>query len=785
MKYFQSILNYLFQLFLDYTNIYILVLFLVPLIFAIFLKLRKFEKAGSFFTTIYVVSSFTLDYFMFRLGLIDSLLLTLVGLSAIISILFQYSYLNRKKNFFKFGKNYFQKRIFNDLLTPIIGIYALFTIEFFNNVLFLKFTLSLLYLLYIVYLARNFSIHNKYIKKYDTPDIGIEVIDRYPGWRLIGLPFNLLLDIKLYLIFYIIGVLPKIEKTKISQGLFDISNRATLIIFNSDNLWQGALFLIISTLLITRSFDLVSIYYSILLISGWQLLRSRKQLLPKYLTIVTGELFTYREAIYDNLLLRVIPDKKFSLTSKINIANKNITYGIFFNNFRYSYDSQSGFFDNFEILKNAHHSILLFNNNDDKINFICEYTLLTSLSSPMTIIDTWVGDIKLDDYFNVTNSDFYWYRKRLALLQTITDEYYGRIDGSIAKFVNTNDQKILAKNTLLRMNLVNSSSFESLRQNIQLKEIYFNESDLKSLNQLNQKGIFEFSTLYRQLHESPSIPSRFIDLVNISECIVRYLCGFCFAVRNKDGLRINNDLSFDTKSISFGTCVDYLARWKKSDVNSTLSILETRIKNYLDINYIDYENIENLISFLKNLNPNAKVKHTHKPSVIDLLWWMVAIRNKTRGHGTPSKVDYQFYICLEKVTLFLLSEISKLNFAIAIRIKLEDQEWTIDLSKGGLPVIVPNVENLEKNIHLNPMLSNNEFEKYRERQIDILENIPKNDDQLYLKVTQDDNFEWWKCKDYFKVNNGIVYILNQRTDSVESWISFSTGKIMRPEIADL
>jgi hypothetical protein len=286
------------------------------------------------------------------------------------------------------------------------------------------------------------------------------------------------------------------------------------------------------------------------------------------------------------------------------------------------------------------------------------------------------------------------------------------------------------------------------------------------------------------LHESPSIPSRFIDLLNISECITRYLCGFCFATRSQDGLSIDNALSFDTKAISFGTCVDYLARWKKGNNIGVLAILKSKVIDYLDTVYTDDKNVDELISFLKNMNPNAKVKYSRKPAVIDLFWWLTYIRNKTRGHGTPSKVDFQFYICLEKVTLFLLSEISKSNFEIAIRTRLDDQEWTVDLSKGGLPLIVPGVDNLDKNIHLNPMLSENEFESYKKRHLDILENIPENDVELYLKVSHEGSVEWWKCKDYFKVMNGVVYILNQRTDVLESWISFSTGRIMRPDISE-
>ena len=506
--------------------------------------------------------------------------------------------------------------------------------------------------------------------------------------------------------------------------------------------------------------------------------------MPKYFSSITGEVTSNRPNIYDNLLLRVIPDNNVGFISKTRVSKKSYSYAIFFNNFRFTFDSSKGIVSNSEIVKNTLHSILIFNKSNQKINFICENDLHLSLKYPMTIIDSWAGNIGLTDYFSGIQSDYEWLNARLSLLQRITDEIYGNVDGKVASHVKTESEKNHAENTLLRMNLVNSSSFESLRQNIRLLEDYFSEDDHKNLKNLYGNGIFEFNTLYRQLHESPSIPSRFIDLLNISECITRYLCGFCFATRSQDGLSINNGLNFDTKAISFGTCVDYLARWKKGNNIDTIAILKSKVIDYLDTVYMDDTNLEELISFLKNMNPNAKVKYSRKPTVIDLFGWLTYIRNKTRGHGTPSKVDYQFYICLEKVTLFLLSEISKQNFEVSIRTKLDDQEWTVDLSNGGLPVIVPVVAKLEKNIHLNPLLSESDFKKYKQRQLEILENIPDNGDEMYIKVGQDIQTEWWKCKDYFKVKNGVVYILNERTDSIESWISFSTGKIMRPEISE-
>lgn len=776
-------LDFIFSYFLDHSNLYIILFLIIPVIIQVILKLTKREKIAFVLAIFVGFFTYSLSYFLYRLKIIDLYLFAFITISFVLEQILtsNYSHYDYRKNFLKIGGIYIKKMNLYKLYGCFVGIYALFAIKFFNELPIVKYSLSFIYLVSFIYEVINIKVHNKYIGSFEDSASGMEIVEKYNGNIVPILPIPLLLNVKVYWFFTLIGIAMGIEKAKLNRGVFDISNRSSLIVFNTDNQWQGALFLISATFLISSSFSLQSVFYVVLLISLWKLIRFAGQSIPKYYTSITGEIFSNRPNIYDNLLLRVIPDNKVGFISKTRITKKTYSYAVFFNNFQYSYDSSKGIVSNSEIVKNTYHSILIFNRSNQKINFICENDLHLSLKSPMTIIDSWAGSIYLTDYFKDIQSDYEWLNARLSLLQRITDEIYGNVDGGIASHVKTESEKVHAENTLLRMNLVNSSSFESLRQNIRLLEEYFSDYDHKNLKNIYGNGIFEFNTLYRQLHESPSIPSRFIDLLNISECIIRYLCGFCFATRIKDEMVINLGLNFDTKAIAFGTCQNYLAQWKKID-NENISILSTKIIDYLDTPYMDEKNVEDLVYFLKIINPS--IKGFRKPLIIDLFKALVEVRNKTRGHGTPSKVDYQFYVCLEKVTLFLLSEMSKLNFEIAIRTKLDNQEWTVDLSKGGLPVIVPVVSKLEKIIHLNPMLNESEFEKYKIRHSEILENIPQNDDELYLKVSQDNQTEWWKCKDYFMVKNGIVYILNQRTDSKESWISFSTGKIMRPEISE-
>jgi hypothetical protein len=385
--------------------------------------------------------------------------------------------------------------------------------------------------------------------------------------------------------------------------------------------------------------------------------------------------------------------------------------------------------------------------------------------------------------FGKVDGDFAWNIRRLDLIIKLSDEDLAPNHSAESENADGTYLKHVSDNLAVHQTIINSSSFESLRQNIQLFENQYNETDQERIKQLTGKGIYELNTLFRQLHESPSIPSRFIDLLNVAECMIRYLVGFIHSERINDSVVIDSELSFDTKAIAFGSCADFLARWKKKNtVNAT--ILGNRISNLLDVVYEDEENIETLISFIRLMNPGVSAKYSKKPTLMELSWWLVTVRNKTRGHGTPSKVDYKFYVCLEKAVLFMLAECSKLELNPCYIAEVDGQKWTFNLSSGGYPEPVPVVEELQKGVHFNPMLEEVEIAQISENHRRIMTNIPEGDESLFIYVTDGETHEWWRSKRHFHINDGIVHLLNQRDEKKESWISFSTGRIVRPEISE-
>jgi hypothetical protein len=491
-----------------------------------------------------------------------------------------------------------------------------------------------------------------------------------------------------------------------------------------------------------------------------------------------------RPAVYDNLLTRVLPDFKKEWVSSLYLKKNDYSYSIFFHNQRKLWDKKKGIVEVKDYVKTCNHLIVLFESMDTRLNYVCEYDLIHAFKRPDVIIDTWLCSLKVGSLFGDIKGDDKWMRLRLDIIRKISDEDFGDIEGEASKFLEGSYARHVADSLLVRQNIVNSSSFESLRQNIQLFEHQYKEADHDRVKQLTGKGIYELNTLFRQLHESPSIPSRFIDLLNVAECMIRYLVGFLHSDRISDGKVLHGNLPFDTRAITFGSCTDFLARWKKSDAAGE-TILGARISALLEVVYEDTEIVEALVRYIRSMNPGVTAKYSHKPTLLELSWWMVTVRNKTRGHGTPSKVDYGFYVCLEKAVLFMLAECSKLELSPCYIAEVNDQKWTFHLSSGGYAEPVPVVEELQKGVHFNPLLEDEMIERLTANHRRIVSHIPIGDESLYLYAAVGEQTEWWRCHKHFQVKDAIVHLLNQRDDKKESWISFSTGRILRPEISEI
>jgi hypothetical protein len=829
MKYLELIINDLSILYVVNQWIPAILLLLI-----IVLKILSYQLQSNNLKVVIAISmgflilmfQIPLDFVLLKKGKINNWLFFIsLGITTYnITIQILNSFINKDNKLYwlyiKLGNIIIGHKSINLVLSSIFIIITIWYIDIFEKHFMLRIgiTLAFLWNLYFtvkVALAR-IKIYQLSNNKFQT----IKIFEIQQGTSLPNPNFIVLLNfLPVNFMFALLYILMRVEdKSSINSGMFDFNNRAISIGSNKDDDYYKILITIVFSILFYEWFSGTSFYYVILVVFISHLLRNKKGFFSYksvYATTISGEHPLLRPRYYDNIIHRVIPNRMIGGISSIYKSKKEFDYRLIFQTSGNVYISNYLSFtkqkkysignDNLKYNSTnvypwneindsiTKHAVIIFNKENNMSNLICEYNLFKALSAPITIIDVLISEYCLDTIFSnqkIENGQNEFRIKRINFLQHLTDENFisSEKEKSLVEDIMTKNGKELSENqkiyqnrTNIYNNIINLPSFESLRQNIYLIENYFNTDDKKRLQFLSQNGIFEFNTLYRQLHESPAIPSRFIDLLNISECIIRHVCGYCHGKRITDNKIINEEVIFDSKSISFGSCTDFLSRWIKT-LESKNSILGNLICEFLDSSYDDSKNVDKLIEYIKKLNPNISTKYSRKPNILELSKWLVNIRNKTRGHGTPSKVDYSFYASLEKAILFILSEITKTGITPCIRTTFEGQEWTIDYSFGGLPIIVPITNNFSDELHFNPLMEIKLRNKAKEFQNEILKIIPENNEGLFLKVENGENVEWWCCNDHFMVKSGIVYVLNQRYENKESWISFTTGKIVRPEI---
>ena len=724
--------------------------------------------------TVLLIFGYSFVLYLYFIGIIKAGLLIILSISFVLEI---ENYLKSSIGKIKNPKIFLNKRFYFYLLDFLLSIYALFTIDLFSDNTFLRNALVLVYGINIFATFKTFKTQIDFLNLHKSKDEGFKIIQKNKGTLLPGLPLFFFIENTLINLVASVAWINGLSKSKFNYGIFDTRNRILSLTFNNDLIWFTALLVWIASIWTLNGLNLFTIYYSILSYGIYNLIRTlNNPSLAKYFTTVVGETVSYRPPIYDNLLPRVLPNKKRDWQSNV-LKGIEHSYSLFFLNHRFVFDNKSGFIDAYELIKESKHMIIRFPKEEISLAFVCEYSLITGLNSPIMIIDVWNSlTLETNMFHGEIKGDYVWFKKRMQILLKLSDEDYAEFTVHSLDLFNKKTPAI--EMSQFRSSLVKSSSFEALRINIDVFENYYTENDNRRIQFLTGKGVYELNTLFRQLHESPSIPSRFIDLLNIAECMMRYLVGICHACKFDDtNSRVSNEY-FDTKAISYGSCVDYLARFSKNNAQNL--ILEQKIISFLNHTYIDEENLKSLIVFLKLINPNKK--YSSKPSCIELNWWLVEVRNKTRGHGTPSKVPFDFYIALEKLVLFLLHEFNSMGLSFCYRCNLDNTNWTFDLSHGGYPAIVPCEKNLSPEIHFNPLMNKETVQQIIENHYEITQKIPEHDGSVNLKVEVDGISEWYTCKEHFMIKDGILFLLNQRNEKTENWISFSTGKILRPEI---
>jgi len=463
-----------------------------------------------------------------------------------------------------------------------------------------------------------------------------------------------------------------------------------------------------------------------------------------------------------------------TLIKRINMKQKNENSYAVLNNFCPLYEINDMVMEYSKIRNETARNFILVINNDgsDMIHRI-EDDFRYSLNNLMVIIDAYEipertekANVFVEDYSVLIDRNEYQFAKwRIDFYSKLCDEKFTYMDRE--KLFSTIHDQI---------------STEAILINIKIRSLLSSqEHDI--LKSLETKGIFEFHNLFRQAHETSSIPLRFIINLMIWEAASQFLCGFIFAEPIDEVISspIYEREGWD-KELSFGDYVNYLDKMLKSSDNG---IIINRIRKSFESKYLDEHGIELFSKLIHSYGWKDKIPS--KPTLQQLFSFMSFVRNKTRGHGVPSKINFDFYLAMEKLSLFLLHEMQKLDFDLFVTVdkqdswdKLFDRKWLVKLSSGGCPDIFPADVLEDDSDFIFPYYEVNNFISEQEKLKPILESVKTSKSTILLSLIENDKLHLYSLDNFFKSNSGILLAYNGKKKDAKSFISYTTGELIKP-----
>ena len=414
---------------------------------------------------------------------------------------------------------------------------------------------------------------------------------------------------------------------------------------------------------------------------------------------------------------------------------------------------------------NSHHLVLLDGGEDSSRIVEMEKEFSNFLGRVDTVIDFFaVPGQEMDGYSEPIGSSYAsTIRDRIAVKQSIIDEkstVVDRFSEDVSKAVDL---------------VVNSINSEPVRINMLVKQYFLSPSlDYAQLqNELVNQGPFEINTLLRQMREGASIPSRFVDALTIAEVGARYIFSLVneinFSLEDQEGkVNFRNETY---GQLSFGICIGFLRNLME---RRKLNEFEKSVKVILKTEYSDAVNFSRLRKYLlEDLHYDKAVSDS--PTLFDLFNYLGYIRNKTRGHGTPSKVEFEFYVTLDLISIFITHCLSKIEFETYTRQTIQEKEWLLYYNAGGNVVLHP----LNESENLDYWEQSFDWQ-YLDKMETAKEQLIAENQSVYFKVRLNDSPYWVPAATYFKSKEGIIYMYDGINKGEAEWISFTTGAVIRP-----
>lgn len=266
-------------------------------------------------------------------------------------------------------------------------------------------------------------------------------------------------------------------------------------------------------------------------------------------------------------------------------------------------------------------------------------------------------------------------------------------------------------------------SIDTLRLNHEMREVI--ESLGMNVKGIYSQGLTPLLVLHRRTHEFSMIASRFMELLNLIEVAARWI----MILERPRVINLNEEIQF-----SFGAVVS-----------------EIRTTSFAEV--VLFENADELNEYKKILQTTFgyNQKENVRFRVIDFMNWVVFIRNKTRGHGSPSRVSSELYQLLEVNTLRLLQAVAE---QFDPELLMCSSEFYV-MQRG----------------------MNFDFIYYNEQPLP--EGVSREIKKPYVRHNKSHG---WYTSDELLISKDNIYLLSAVKKGKCEWICYNTGELIRPDV---
>jgi hypothetical protein len=275
----------------------------------------------------------------------------------------------------------------------------------------------------------------------------------------------------------------------------------------------------------------------------------------------------------------------------------------------------------------------------------------------------------------------------------------------------------------VEVKIIDEVSIDTLRLNDDLREFV----QLRGVNASTcyNNGLTPLLILHRRTHEFSMVAGRFMELLNLIEVAARWI----MILERPRSINVNEEFQ-----VSFGGVVSEIR---------TITFAEEVL----------FENADELTEYKMVLQTifGYSQKENVRFRVIDFMNWVVFIRNKTRGHGSPSRVSMELYKLLELNTLRLLQSIA--GYYDPELLMCTEQFYVV---QRGM---------------------NFDFNHYDEQPLP--DGISSDVQKPYIRHTKSNG---WYTSDELMTSKDNIYLLSAVKKGKCEWVCYNTGELIRPDV---